>query len=505
MAKRQKIVMALFIIFLFTGCEKSTTEPVILSVKNFDEVRINGKRAEDFYITNTGNIWNLYYINSEKQLYGFQRKPDSDSVSEQLIAENVIHVDCGETMNYSIFLTEDGKLYGMGYPQSGVLLMEGNDYVETPTLLMENVKYALCGYADIIVLKKDNSVWTWGTRLDEYGHEYMDKKMQPYKVMENVVMISGKRDSHAILLEDGTVWTWGNNIYDKCGVAGQGVIEKPMCVACDVTAIWMGKIQINDECMDWEKWLHYGYDNGYNDNLVIKKGDGSLWICGRNIEDAENHIEQDGIVYTYSFVPCEIVKIPDLVYDGLNTYRPVLAEYERALKDENYNLKQWKNIDESFAIYNEKDILCYSLADLTNDGTEELLLSFLYEGEYQITAIYTYDDGMVIPVWNNMENSLKLYEDGIIEWIWGAGGRVYYSFSQLQKNSGLKESLDTVSKISINLESGQKEELYYQCIGAYFNDEKEITEEEFNKIIGQYETKPVQLEWSAVEGFWKPA
>lgn len=455
--KRQEIVIVLLIIFLFTGCEKLKTESFVFSVKNLDEVRVNGKRTEDFYITNTGNIWNLYYINSENQLYGYQRKPDNDYVTEQLIAENVIHVDCGETMNYSIFLTEDGKLYGMGYTRSGVLMMEGNDYVETPTLLMENVKYALCGYADIVVLKKDNSVWTWG-----------------------------------------------NNIYDKCGIAGQGIVEKPMCVAYDVTAIWMGKIQINDECMDWEKWLHYGYDNGYNDNLIIKKKDGSLWACGRNIEDAENHMEQDGIVYTYNFVPCEIVETPEIIYEGLNTYRPVLKEYERALKDENYNLKQWKNIDGSFAVYNEKDILCYSMADFTGDGTEELILSFLYEGEYRITAIYAYDEGMVIPVWNNMESTLNLYEDGIIEWIWGAGGRTYYSYCQLQKNSGLKEGLDDVSKISMILNGMQKEERYYQRTGTYISDEKEITEEEFNKIIEKYETTPVKLEWSVVEGFWNP-
>ena len=503
--KRQVIIIVLLIISLFTGCGKPKTEPFVFSVKNIDEVRLNGESAEDFYITNTGNIWNLYYINSEKQLYGYQRKPNSDYVSEQLIAENVIHVDCGETMNYSIFLTEDGKLYGMGYPQSGVLMTESNDYIEAPILLMENVKYALCGYADIVVLKKDNSVWTWGTRIDEYGQEYMDKEVQPYKIMENGVMISGKRDSHALLLEDGTVWTWGNNTYDKCGIAGQGIVEKPMCVAYDATAIWMGKIQMNDECMDWEKWLHYGYDNGYNDNLVIKKKDGSLWACGRNIEDVENHVEQDGIVYTYVFVPCEFVQSPDIIYEGLNTYRSILEEYERACKDENYTIKQWEKIDESFAIFNhsEEYILSYSLADLTNDGTEELLLGFFHEGEYRITAIYAYDEGMIIPVCDNMEDSLNLYEGGIIEWIWGACGRGYYSYSQLQKNSGLKVNLDTVSEISKNWGGGTEEGmLYYRCIGTHIDEEEEITEAEFNAIIDQYETIPVELEWNVLEGFW---
>ena len=473
-------------------------------VRDLDEARLTGESAEDFYITNTGNHWDsIYYINSEKQLYRYQKEINSDKTQTQLIAENVVHVDCGR--RFCIFLAEDGNLYGMGHSGNGALLVEDNDYIETPVLLMEDVSYVLCGNVDVVALKRDGSVWTWGTRIDKYGNEYKDKALTPYKVLESAVMISGGSDSHAALLKDGTVWTWGNNTYDKCGVAGQGVIEEPVCVASDAAMIWMGKLQINDMCKDWEK-MRYGYDNGYNDNLVIKKTDGSLWACGREIEDKEKHTEQDGVVYTYNFVPCEIVQTPYIAYDGLKTYQSILEEYDRAQKDENYTEERWKKVDITFVLRNHSKnfTLCYSLADLANDGIEELILGFLYDGEYWTTDIYAYDEGIIIWVCGNMERNFSLYEGGIIECVWGAAGQTYYDYWQMQKNSGLAEYLETVSDIPKNWGGGDEEGLLYYRETADSDEEKEITEEEFNRIKDQYETTPIELEWKVLEGFWNP-
>ena len=133
-------------------------------VRDLDEVRLTGESVEDFYITNTGNRSDtIYYINSEKQLYRYQKEINSYKTQTQLIAENVVHVDCGR--RFCIFLAEDGNLYGMGYSGNGALLVEDNDYIETPVLLMEDVSYALCGYADVVALKSDVSVWTLVTRI----------------------------------------------------------------------------------------------------------------------------------------------------------------------------------------------------------------------------------------------------------------------------------------------------------------------------------------------------
>ena len=188
------------------------------------------------------------------------------------------------------------------------------------------------------------------------------------------------------------------------------------------------------------------------------------------------------------------------------TYQSVLEEYDRAQKDENYTEERWKKVDITFALRNHSKnfTLCYSLADLANDGIEELILGFLYDGEYWTTSIYAYDEGIIIWVWGNMESDLSLYEGGIIENTSGAAGQTYYSYYQLQKNSGLAEYLEIVSDIPKNWGGGDEEGLLYYRKTADSDEEEEITEEEFNRIKDQYETTPIELEWKVLEGFWNP-
>ena len=491
----------------------------VFVVKDLEEVRLNGAKAADFYITSTYS-WNVYCIDNKNQLYkrdnkeiethGVQKEiENNENGGFSLVFNNVVHVDCGKMLDYTIFLTNDGMLYGMGRTKSGVLLTDSDEYIEIPKLLMENVKYALCGNMDIVVLKNDGTVWTWGTRYEGLygsdGKEYLIKEEEPVKLLEKAVMISGKEESHAALLEDGTVWTWGYNLYDKCGVPGQGVICDPICVAQDVSAVWMGKIQINDIHMNWKKWDSYGYDGGYNDNLIIKKADGSLWACGKNIEGSKVSEEQEGIEYTHIFMPCEIVERPYIIYDGVNTYQTILAEYERARKDISYTPNQWENVDNTFVGYYQREDyeLCYSLKDLTDDGMDELIIGLLHEGKYIPNIIYGYKKGEVVWLMGIMERPLTIYEKGVVKCEWGAAGRGYHTYYELQKYLERTKFLDEVSDIPKNWGGGQEEGMfYYRSIGKSLGEEEEITEEEFWGIRNKYEATQVELEWNLVEGFW---
>ena len=83
-----------------------------------------------------------------------------------------------------IYLTSDGKLYGVGNSGSGALQQykefdwdnyRNNAYdctVTTPVLLMEDVAYACCGRNDVVALKTDGTVWTWGTVWRTSGYAY---------------------------------------------------------------------------------------------------------------------------------------------------------------------------------------------------------------------------------------------------------------------------------------------------------------------------------------------
>lgn len=67
-------------------------EPYIITVRKLDEVRLEGKAAEDFQITNTANDFGIYYVDDEGNLYacrGYRRflGEDEDGVI-QLIVRN---------------------------------------------------------------------------------------------------------------------------------------------------------------------------------------------------------------------------------------------------------------------------------------------------------------------------------------------------------------------------------------------------------------------------------
>lgn len=255
---------------------------------------------KEYYISNTGNPSNLYYIDENNILWGSGRNEygqlgqgtqDYEFYSDMIkIAENVIHVDYSQT-GFTIFLTKDNQLYGMGNAGTGALLQYGgfdwtrytngeNYAVTTPILLMENVAYARCGRDDIVCQK-----------------------------------------------EDGTVWTWGDNSAGNCGVADLFVVSKPTMVAEDVAMVWTDLAidsypQPNEEdiAMAWTGKLKYNSEYNhiaefndiypkYLNNTVIRKTDGSYWVCGENVGTQEklvSGIEGDySIVCTDQFTLCE--------------------------------------------------------------------------------------------------------------------------------------------------------------------------------------------------------
>lgn len=295
----------------------------------------------DYYITHKGNPANLYHIDENHVLWGCgennygqlgQGTQDHDFHEDMVkIAENVVHVDFSQR-GFAIFLTEDHRLYGMGNAAGGALqqyaIMDWNNYytkdcyVSEPYLLAVNVAYACCGWDDIVCLKEDGSVWTWGSVY--YGYFIAS----PKKIFESAAFVTGGASHHAALLANGTVWTWGNNGYGNCGVAGFGVISEPTMVAEDVVMVWTdlavdgySELSAENLAMAWTGRLKYTehdtiaeYDDGYQNflnNTVIQKADGSYWVCGENVGTEEKVVhgrEADfSAICTHEFHPVNSV------------------------------------------------------------------------------------------------------------------------------------------------------------------------------------------------------
>lgn len=296
----------------------------------------------EHYITHKGDPSNLYHIDEDNVLWGCgsnkygqlgQGTQDDGFHGDMVkIAENVVHVDYSQR-GFTIFLTEDHKLYGMGNAARGAVKPYMNvdwsqpanwehNTVTTPALLMGDVVYACCGRDDIVCMKEDGTVWTWGSVYPGYSIT------SPTKFFEKAVLVTGGWFNHAALLPNGMLWTWGYNNAGNCGVAGTGLVSKPTLAAEDVVMAWTDisidgypQPDADDIALAWtgklkytqydsiEGYVEYGFYPFSLNNTVIQKSDGSYWVCGENVGTEEKTVsgEEAGyrVICTHEFYPCD--------------------------------------------------------------------------------------------------------------------------------------------------------------------------------------------------------
>lgn len=413
-------------------------------------VSINGSEAaepetvsetgdiQNFYVTNTGDRSNLYYIDEDHILWGSGKNEygqlgqgalDNGFHEEPVkIAENVIHVDYSPS-GFMIYLTEDHKLYGTGNAMYGALwtaskvnigafIPRAADVSEiataaTPVLLMEHVTYACCGRDDVVCIKEDSSVWTWGT----IGHHswitiYFDE--EPVQILENARLITGGMYNHAALLEDGTLWTWGYNYSGNCGVEDIDIIERPTQVADEISMVWTGTVQRNIDCQNISA-LEDTIINGL-ENTIIRKNDGSIWACGTHIGSEKKMLpyyweETDYyLTCTSDFTPFESIDavldiwarlnqpIPEEALD-LSTLSPMEAFQKVLLSEAPFTMLEPSGQNRYIGYLNAypsegkpEEFLQFAIQDLDGDNIPEMIL--LDDDTENI--ILRYRDGKVI-------------------------------------------------------------------------------------------------------------
>ena len=271
------------------------------NVGDLYDMRLDAQTIEDYYMKSCGDQFNLYTTDEDGVLWGSGHNEyaqiglgyaDEEFHEEKSkIAEHVVHVDYSQK-DFVVYLTEEGKLYGLGNDSTYMLLqhteMPVEDlayptkrYVTSPALLLEDVSYARCGRDDVVALKKDGTVWTWGMIWNYQSTGYCIT--MPQQILTDVKMITGGWFNHAALKEDGTLWTWGYNFSGNCGTDKATMIETPVQVAEDVQRVWTGLLNYSakeDDITDMEE-----FGNDYVDNTIIEKTDGTFYACGMGVGD----------------------------------------------------------------------------------------------------------------------------------------------------------------------------------------------------------------------------
>lgn len=342
-------------------------------IRRAEDLQISSPlRIVEQYITDRATAWNHYYIDADGVLWGsgynqngqlgngsYETDLDLGKMDAVRIADHVVSVDADLNNNFCIYLTDDGKLYGMGLNMAGLLLGkdsvkqvysdDDNDRVCTPVLLMENVRYARAGREAIVALQEDGSVYWWGqmrTTTSTYGSDYdaywtVEENsvnpvkmmfLEPHKVLENCVYVDISAWNGAAITETGDLYMWGLNIFGQCGVAKSENVHDfvwaPQKVLENVSMVWLEAIRQNDDGIDTElenlNWAVHSYTF---DNFALLQ-DGTLLAAGENLGKDSVTTVVDGDLHqagshqaSFEFVPVRAA-----VY-STEYNREILAEF----------------------------------------------------------------------------------------------------------------------------------------------------------------------------------
>jgi len=162
----------------------------------------------------------------------------------------------------TVFLKSDNTLWGMGYtPYLGIDPV-GDVIVATP--IAENVKAASAGYYNTLFIGMDGSLWGFGSGFDNQlggGQGSSAEGGSPaVKIVDGgVASVSGGHDHSLFVKSDGTLWGMGSNAFGQLGDGSLVTRKTPIPIASGVSQACAGS------------YLSF-----------FIKTDGSLWGMGRN-------------------------------------------------------------------------------------------------------------------------------------------------------------------------------------------------------------------------------
>ncbi|NTV89063.1 MAG: hypothetical protein HGA22_01665 [Clostridiales bacterium] len=139
-----------------------------------------------------------------------------------------------------IIIKEDDSLWIWGSNTTGQIgTGKVGDAVYTATKVMDDVAFAALG-TSVMAVKKDSTLWIWGNSQRTYTADGIAEESisTPVKVMDNVLQCSTSSNNPTffVLKRDGSVWGWGSG-HVMTSLFGKSVISQPSKVTDDAIAI----------------------------------------------------------------------------------------------------------------------------------------------------------------------------------------------------------------------------------------------------------------------------
>ena len=280
-------------------------------------VMISGGWYHNIALAKDGTVW-FWGTNYTGELAGEAAKENKPTFTQVPGLTSVKSIDVG--CYHNLALRKDGTVWAWGNNDSGQIGDGTTDNRLTPVRVakLSNVEAIAAGYSHSVALKKDGTVWTWGMNCDsQLGVETSeDKSVLPVQVpgLNNVVAIAAGEGHTLVLKKDGSLWSWGSNSNGQLG-SGSKVAKSvtPVQVSglTTITAIASGgfhnlALRRDGTVWAWGSNCDGQLGNGTNKDSslpvqingfsgaavvvageghsVILKQDGSVWVFGLNID-----------------------------------------------------------------------------------------------------------------------------------------------------------------------------------------------------------------------------
>lgn len=139
------------------------------------------KLIENQFVSAGGGEAYSFAINGKGECFGWGAnfngqlgvgESASDEKKKKVPLENVVDVACGSS--HSIFLTNEGVIYGSGNNTLSQLGIEGEKMLLTPKLILEGVEKIRAG-CDFCIAEKEHKLLSWGSNINgELGFDELE-------------------------------------------------------------------------------------------------------------------------------------------------------------------------------------------------------------------------------------------------------------------------------------------------------------------------------------------
>ena len=211
------------------------------------------------FVKTDGSLWGIGY-NAFGQM-GVGTVVDHNA-SVQIRSSGVSQVSASGSNRFSLFLEDNGSLYGMGLNLNGELGLGDTIARLSPTHVVDSVVSFAAGYDHALFVKGDGSLWSMGSNVyGQLGDGSTIDRISPVQIVDANVTAVAAGDGHTMFVKsDGSLWTTGFNAYGQLGNGNQISRSTPASVyPFGVTRITAG---------------------AYHSHFI--KSDGSLWAMGKN-------------------------------------------------------------------------------------------------------------------------------------------------------------------------------------------------------------------------------